>query len=256
MTLTSRRRRRATIAALAATIAAPAVLASGAAAANAGTAAVAGGTISYEAVGNVANRLRVDVGNTAVNEYRLADAAGTIALGSGCRRESQPFPSVVCATTITDPSVEISLGDENDTAALTMRSFTDSVIELGAGDDVADFLSAGRTVLHGRAGDDTVRPSIFVPSGLFGPATVFGEGGRDTLTGGREDDTLRGGIGADKLTGGLGGDLIEGGLNADEIFADDGVADTIDCGDGLFDGPDSADVDALDDVSDDCEDPS
>src|SRR5206468_3820931 len=60
-------------------------------------------------------------------------------------------------------------------------------------------------------------------------ATLNGNGGDDTLTGGNLNDALDGGVGADALTGGGGNDTLTGGAGADQFIfvnANNGV-DTI-----------------------------
>jgi subtilisin-like proprotein convertase family protein len=69
-------------------------------------------------------------------------------------------------------------------------------------------------------------------SGLGGDDCIEGGTGNDHLDGGPGKDVIYGGDGADTLTGGTGADTIYGGPGDDHILADDGRADTIDCGTG------------------------
>jgi Tol biopolymer transport system component len=61
------------------------------------------------------------------------------------------------------------------------------------------------------------------------------DGGRynDTLIGNEADNELMGGTGDDRLVGGLGLDKLKGGDGDDSHDADDGVRDSITCGNGL-----------------------
>ena len=115
--------------------------------------------------------------------------------------------------------------------------------------------TAEGVVAEGQAGNDTmtggdpVDPTNFTDQldGGFGDDVINGRGGKDTIRGGPNRDTL---------TGGERFDLIEGGFNADKIFAVDGEADTIDCGNEITDGTDVAHFDdGLDTVKPGCEDP-
>jgi Ca2+-binding RTX toxin-like protein len=97
----------------------------------------------------------------------------------------------------------------------------------GSGGDDRLLGSFGNDLLVGDAGDDLLK----------------GENGQDTLDGGDGDDVLRGGPSSDTLDGGAGVDqyLAEGGN--DTLFNGDGIAETVDCGDGTTDDaePDPAD---------------
>ncbi|CUH78600.1 Hint domain-containing protein [Tropicibacter naphthalenivorans] len=99
--------------------------------------------------------------------------------------------------------------------------------------------------------DLTESADTFNGSGVFGPQTVFGNGGDDTLltsqgadsveggagndsiVTGMGDDTLSGGTGDDYLDGQLGANVMTGGDGADTfIAADDHLGDTITGGEG------------------------
>lgn len=84
--------------------------------------------------------------------------------------------------------------------------------------------------------DDT----IAVTAGL--PAYLDGGTGHDRIDAGPRTDVVRGNDGNDTLDGRGGGDVVYGGAGDDRIEARDGVADTIDCGDG----DDRAAIDAID----------
>jgi Ca2+-binding RTX toxin-like protein len=233
--------------ALAVAVAAPAA----ASAATVGTAAGGGNsTTTYTAVLGVDNALTLTPSGLN-NDFRFTDAAGTIdadplcvPLGSGalCPR---PFPT---ATRV----VEIDLRNGDDTANLSSPANTITRVKLGNGADSMTAATAEGVFAQGEAGDDSlvggnpVDVTNFTDTldGGFGDDIIHGRGGRDTLEGGPNRDTL---------IGGSGRDIINGGLNVDTIFAEDGERDTIDCGDGLFDGPDVAHVDAGLDVTVGCE---
>lgn len=87
--------------------------------------------------------------------------------------------------------------------------------------------------------DGTVFDDIINASSSSTPATIFGYGGNDTLTGGSSNDFLYGGNDNDILTGnggndtmygGTGADTLLGGLGTDSLVID--TADTVDGGAG------------------------
>ena len=104
------------------------------------------------------------------------------------------------------------------------------MINGGTGTDT--FLAAGGTwtVSLDDIANDGVSPAVAnvrsdvenVTGGTFG----------DTLTGSAAANVLRGGGGGDTLDGKGGADQLFGDSGDDKIGARDGVADTIDCGDG------------------------
>jgi Ca2+-binding RTX toxin-like protein len=121
--------------------------------------------------------------------------------------------------------------------------------------------------LSGGAGDDELQVWANIDEGN---STLLGNGGNDKLTAGDYQDNLDGGPGNDVLNAGFGNDTVTGGPGQDTIFADatsascgyfsytckipfgndivyaqDGEADTIDCGVG----EDTAYVDAIDTVA-------
>jgi len=78
---------------------------------------------------------------------------------------------------------------------------------------------------------------------------LLGVGGNDQLSGKAGTDELFGGPGADRLNGGPGVDTLLGGPGNDRLNAKDGAADTVNCGAGV----DTATVDQIDEVSENCE---
>ena len=94
------------------------------------------------------------------------------------------------------------------------------------------------TSLFGAGGRDTI-------SVAEEEDKVSGGGGRDTISGGTEEDELSGGNGNDTIVGGPDPDLLSGGAGRDTINARDGVRDTVECGAGV----DLARVDRFDVVS-------
>ena len=123
----------------------------------------------------------------------------------------------------------------------------------GWGDDVlvgsseANYLAGGfggDDTLRGGAGDDLLSGSSGRNSLYGGPGNDVLEGkfGRDFLYGGTGDDVLDGADGNDVLDGGAGIDQYLGGDGDDDFFNADGLAETIDCGDGI----DDAEPDPLD----------
>ena len=85
--------------------------------------------------------------------------------------------------------------------------------------------------------------------GLAGPDYVAGKQSADELYGGRGQDEVRAGNGRDRVFGGRGGDRLYGGGGNDTMNAQDGYEDGVNCGLGT----DTAYVDKLDRVNEDCE---
>jgi RTX calcium-binding nonapeptide repeat (4 copies) len=72
---------------------------------------------------------------------------------------------------------------------------------------------------------------VFNGSGFPGRLTVSAGAG-STVVGGAYADELATGAGNDSITGGAGSDVIRAGAGDDVVYARDGVADTVDCGEG------------------------
>jgi hypothetical protein len=84
---------------------------------------------------------------------------------------------------------------------------------------------------------------------LRGPDYVAGKPHADDLYGNRGQDEVRAGNGRDRVFGGRGKDSLYGGGGNDTMNARDGYKDTVNCGLGT----DTAYVDSLDRVNQDCE---
>lgn len=74
----------------------------------------------------------------------------------------------------------------------------------------------GHIVVHGLEGADFVKITGSVPG------EVYGDDGRDTITGGTGYDSLFGGAGDDQLNGGAGDDLLVGDAGRDRLSGDTG----------------------------------
>jgi hypothetical protein len=100
--------------------------------------------------------------------------------------------------------------------------------DLLVGGSGGDRLSAGGGAdrLLGGVGDDIMK-------GGAGADRLEGGRGNDILLGGAGNDVLLGGEGNDTLTGGPGRDRIAGGAGDDVVNSLDGLADTVDCGEGV-----------------------
>ena len=130
--------------------------------------------------------------------------------------------------------IRVNLGDKND------RATASNVAVYGQGGDDALFAGAGGAFLDGGNGDDTL-------TGGDDEDNLRGGYGDDELRGGPGDDDLDGGPNHDTLVGQGGRDTLQGGLNTDFIDSRDGVAEQVFCGDGAFEGPDTARADPFDD---------
>ena len=86
-------------------------------------------------------------------------------------------------------------------------------------------------------------------SGLRGPDYITGKQRADELHGNRGQDEVRANNGRDRVFGGRGKDALYGGGNNDTMNARDGYKDNVNCGLGT----DTAYVDRLDRVNEDCE---
>ncbi len=83
----------------------------------------------------------------------------------------------------------------------------------------------GANVIHGLAGDDTIRgdDGDDILYGNVGNDILRGEDDDDTLYGGPDDDMLYGGDDDDMLMGGSGDDTLEGGRHDDELSGGGGM---------------------------------
>ena len=200
-----------------------------------GTVAVSGTTLAFDAASGFANQ--VDMGSGGIPnpvEIVVEDLAGQLAVGTGCHLISGNTKARCKAPPgSTFTFIDVELGNGNDTVVFDPS--------LGGSNMLVPtrvFGQAGADELHGTSRNDTI-------DGGFGNDTLFGEQGADTV---------RGGPNQDEVAGGVGKDILDGGINADTMFAVDFEKDQVTCGDGLFDGPDTAHVDAIDTVDpSDCE---
>ena len=85
--------------------------------------------------------------------------------------------------------------------------------------------------------------------GLAGPDYIAGKQHADDLYGNRGQDEVRAGNGRDRVFGGRGEDRLYGGGGNDTMNARDGYRDDVNCGLGT----DTAYVDKLDRINEDCE---
>lgn len=124
-----------------------------------------------------------------------------------------------------------------------LQASDSDLLSLGDGILVKDALDvdAGESAfaLAGTAGIDNI--AIDEDDGVVG-AVLFGKGGADTLTGGREDDVIFGGADNDTINGGTGFNELFGGSGADSILVG-GSGGLIDnSGTNLIDGGENFDT--------------
>ena len=112
-------------------------------------------------------------------------------------------------------------------------ALADNIVGTFGNDDLRNQATAQRDRIYGLGGQDT----------------IAGKGGNDDCYGGSGGDTISCGGGNDRIDGGFGEDTLSGNAGNDTILAADGQVDEVDCGNGV----DTAYVDELDVVNDDCE---
>lgn len=167
-------------------------------------------------------------------------------------------PDRFYADAAADGSDEIHGGDDYDVVYYWARTAPVTVtIGNGLADDgeagEADSVAVDIEAVYGGSGDDVLVGNNRANSldGRAGNDEIYGGAGDDGLNGGAGNDSLFGEVGDDILYGDVGDDVLDGGPNADRfsgaegndiIVNDDGVAETVDCGDGI----DDAEPDPLD----------
>ena len=118
--------------------------------------------------------------------------------------------------------IQLDLGPGTDSAVITETVAVPVEVDGGGSDD---YLEAGQRPGPLKPWEERRGPVLV-------PVRFEGGPGVDTLIGGARDDLLDGGAGPDRLMGGSGADRYLGGAGDDLLFADDGVADSLDCGAG------------------------
>jgi Ca2+-binding RTX toxin-like protein len=169
------------------------------------------------------------------------DTAGSDLLFGGSANDTVSYEARTDPLTITvDGVADDGAPGENDDIRLDVE-----VVQGGESDDVMAG-GDGPNVLIGGGGDDVIRGGGGDDEigGAEGNDLVLGNEGADRVSGGGEDDVVHGGPGRDRLFGewgeGCGFRLCVGG--ADQIIADDGEQDYVECGDGT----DEATLDSVD----------
>jgi Ca2+-binding RTX toxin-like protein len=170
-----------------------------------------------------------------------SDTAGRDTLAGGPADDSVSYEGR------TDP-LTLTVGDGANDGAPGEGDDIRADVEVVQGSEAADAIGGdgGPNVLIGGGGDDVIRGGGGDDDigGAEGDDLVLGNEGADTVAGGGEDDIVHGGPGHDRLYGewgeGCGLRLCVGG--ADQIIADDGELDHVECGDGT----DEAKLDSVD----------
>lgn len=160
----------------------------------------------------------LDYSNSAKG-VRIDLAAGT---GSGGDAEGDTFQNIeaVVGSAFDDfvfgagRGSIVELGDGNDTFDNDATLFTEDLVDLGAGNDVAR-TGAGDDLVQGGAGNDLLK-------GEDGFDFLLGDEGNDLLFGGDDGDLLDGGTGGDGLFGQGGSDALFGREGNDFLFGGDG----------------------------------
>lgn len=124
---------------------------------------------------------------------------------------------------VPDSVATVNGGEGNDFVNLTKGGSVSG----DAGDD--DLTISGGGVADGGAGNDRIATFVNAPvtvrggdgrdwiTAWGGPASVYGEGGYDTIWGSIFADLISGGGGKDRINGGEGNDRLYGGANYDQI---------------------------------------
>ena len=206
-----------------------ALLAAGAPALADSRVTVSGGVLYFRSEdAGISNALTVDL--DARNRVHLLDDADPYGMN---------YPSPPCS-----PGKVNSAGNTVEIFC-ERQGFAKTTIQTGPGEDRISFrIDDLPATLEGGVGADMLS-SAGAADGLYGGQgndTLEAGAGDDILRGDEGDDILRGGDGADRLEGSVGVDTLEGGPGNDTVVAADGVADTLDCGEG----EDAATVDAFD----------
>jgi hypothetical protein len=170
-----------------------------------------------------------------------SDTAGSDRLSGGLGNDSVSYEARTDPLTITvDGVADDGAPGEADDIRLDVE-----VVQGGESDDAISG-NEGPNELIGGGGDDVIRGGGGDDDigGAEGSDLVLGNEGADTVAGGGEDDVVHGGPGRDRLLGewgeGCGFRLCVGG--ADQIIADDGERDHVECGEGT----DEATLDRID----------
>jgi hypothetical protein len=140
-------------------------------------------------------------------------------------------PEITRSISVQLASLAVDPQNPNQTALFVQGTSGDDLIELkGRSKNQVEvvvnrvsagmFDPSGRIVVYAGAGDDVVLTDDKVKSAVW----LFGEAGRDRLTGGKQNDVLVGGDGDDVLDGGKGVNVVIGGRGADDLAAKKGEA--------------------------------
>lgn len=123
------------------------------------------------------------------------------------------------------------------TAAFAVTKYGTNYGDALYGTNYADTMYGygGADLIYGYGGADTLYGGNEIGYGdkiLGGNGNdrVLGEGGDDALYGEGGNDSVYGGAGGDLIVGGPGTDYLSGGPGGDQINAQDGLKDTINCG--------------------------
>ncbi|BFU46628.1 calcium-binding protein [Krasilnikovia sp. MM14-A1004] len=222
----------------AAAIASTALFAAPAQAASAGYAQVVGSsTVQFNAQKGKANGLVITIkGRTVTLDDKVALKAG-----KGCKAVKGDKTKVKCTTSKTTKTLNVSLGDKNDT--VTNKTGVYLLVNGGSGNDTL-YGGSGKDELQGGSGNDKLigNGGNDLLYGQSGADTVFGKAGNDMISGGTGNDVLGGDTGNDDIVGESGNDTLYGAAGNDTLVGGTGV-DKISAGDGddIVDGEAGAD---------------
>jgi Ca2+-binding RTX toxin-like protein len=213
---------------------------------------------------------RWSIAKTGINNFRVVDSGAVIGSpGAGCRLDGSPH-AVACSGEQIGATgrIQVDADDGDDVidarlAALPalllgdagndtlIGSGADDLLVGGEGNDVMDG-QGGADTFAGQDGTDSVDYTSRtgpIDASLDSQAddgaagerddilddveTIRGGSGNDSLVGNGNRNSLIGGLGNDFIFGQGGSDDLDGGPGDDHLFATDGVADGVNCGEGV-----------------------
>ncbi|QDU28822.1 Bifunctional hemolysin/adenylate cyclase precursor [Anatilimnocola aggregata] len=124
-----------------------------------------------------------------------------------------------------NPDVLVINGNENVSDAIVVRAKNGiATVYIAPTVSIGSFplSSFGRIVIFGRSGNDSIVIESTTTNPITKPSTIYGDAGRDTISGGGGPDIIIGGDGNDVMAGNAGDDTFVGGDGYDTMSGDAG----------------------------------